>query len=60
MPSRLLLCATCLQESEEQLLALLKSLDLSAGQKSRVAEALSFVQQARFALSESENTVSAE
>lgn len=52
MLTRLQWCATYLKEVEEKLLALQESLEIKPEQKTKVAEALIFVQQARNAVSE--------
>jgi len=57
MENRLLMCATYLKEAEEKLLALQESLQVEPGQRVKVAEALSFVQRARNAVSETKTTV---
>lgn len=57
MQNRLLMCATYLKEVEERLLALQASLEVEPGQRVKVAEALSFVQQARNAVSETKTRV---
>ena len=54
MQNRLLMCATYLQEVEEKLAALLDSVNIDSSQGSSVMEALSFVQQARRAVSEAQ------
>jgi hypothetical protein len=57
MQNRLLMCATYLQEVEEKLAALLASMNSDRSQSSRVMEALSFVQQARRAVSEAQTQI---
>lgn len=57
MQSRLLWCAMYLKEVEEKLLALQESLEIATEQKAKIVEALSFVQQARSAVSETEARV---
>jgi len=57
MENRLLMCATYLREVEEKLAALLASMDGDRSRSSRVTEALSFVQQARRAVSEAQTQV---
>jgi hypothetical protein len=57
MQNRLLMCATYLQEVEEKLAALLASMNSDRSQSSRVTEALSFVQQARRAVSEAQTQI---
>ena len=57
MQNRLLLCTTYLKEVEETLLALQESLEIDVEQKIKIAEALSFVQHARNAVSETNTRV---
>jgi hypothetical protein len=51
------MCATYLQEVEEKLAAMIATMDGDSSQSHRVAEALSFVQQARAAVSEAQTQV---
>ena len=57
MQNRLLMCATYLQEVEEKLAALMASTNSDRSQTFKVTEALSFVQQARRAVSEAQTQV---
>jgi hypothetical protein len=57
MQNRLLMCATYLKEVEEKLVELQASMDSNLSEKSKVTEALSFVEQARNAISETKTRV---
>lgn len=57
MQNRLLMCATYLKEVEEKLVELQASMDGNLSEKSKVTEALSFVEQARKAISETKTRV---
>ena len=57
MQNRLMLCATYLKEVEEKLLALQDSMEVAPEQRGNIAEALSFVQQARKAVSQTKASV---
>lgn len=57
MQNRLLMCATYLKEVEEKLLVLQETLEVKLEQRVKIAEALSFVQQARDAVSETNSRV---
>jgi hypothetical protein len=57
MQNRLAMCATYLREVEEKLMALQDSLEVSVEQRAKVAEALSFLEQARHAVSETNTRI---
>jgi hypothetical protein len=52
MQNRLQMCSTCLREVEERLAAEHSSPDADFEERAKLAEALSFLQQARQAISE--------
>jgi hypothetical protein len=54
MTHRLTICSAHLEEVESQLLRILDSADADAEEKNKAAEALSLVQQARKAISETQ------
>jgi hypothetical protein len=57
MKTRLAVCSTCLQEIESKLTELLPSVNGNRQERAKVAEALSFVQQARRAVSDTQTRI---
>ena len=59
MKTRLTVCSTCLQEIESKLTELLPSVDGNRQGRGKVSEALSFVREARKAVSEAQTRIDA-
>ena len=57
MQNRLLMCAAYLKEVQDKLAALHDSLGVDLSEKSKITEAILFIEQARKAVSESQSRV---